>query len=499
MKVKFKLVYKILILILGILILMTAVSTFLNVSQTRTVIYNGFEKSLSDHCKNLTNFIIETKNTLLEIGEEATLDKMDAVSERIQDINNTDKQIKMIFIIDEKGNVVKSFPPNMDYEFNNLPDKVISQKFVIDNEEYFGIFSPILDGNIKLGTIFLGVPYDLVQSQLNEMILRSILIGLAFIILTLGLLIIFNIQVVMKPLYKILTFSHDIGYGDLNAELVYSSTDEFSLLATSLNQMRISLIQAQGKMMEQERVKKEMEVAQKIQTSLLPTIPYSQYFEVSADMIPAEEVGGDYYDLMLGPDGRHWYGIGDVTGHGLISGLIMMMAQTAVYSSLKLQPDISLKDVIINVNRVLYENIRKRLGTDHFMTFSLLCSSSDGSFEYAGAHLDLIIYRKAKNDCEKIHTSGLWLALKPEMSNEKEIYTGKFILEQDDILLLYTDGLIEAFNKEKVQFDMNRLTESLIRHSSLPINDIKTGIIQDVNNFMEKQLDDITIVLIKKK
>jgi len=79
----------------------------------------------------------------------------------------------------------------------------------------------------------------------------------------------------------------------------------------------------------------EMEIAKRIQTSLLPTIRQVNGFEVSAKMLPAQEVGGDYYDVIVTQRGELWVTIGDVSGHGVESGLIMMMTQTSVSTSVQ--------------------------------------------------------------------------------------------------------------------------------------------------------------------
>jgi len=213
-------------------------------------------------------------------------------------------------------------------------------------------------------------------------------------------------------------------------------------------------------------------------------------------MIPCDEVGGDYYDFYLNKDKRHWYVIGDVSGHGLTSGLIMLMAQSSVSSIIKSIPDIGVKDLYIKVNYFLHDNIKYRLLSDAFMTLSFLTSDNAGNFTIAGSHIDQLLYRKNENKCEVITSKGLWAGMIPDVSNT--IVEHSFKMNKNDILLLYTDGIIEAMNKQREQFDVDRLKQILIENHEKPIKQIKQAILDSIFNFMYIQDDDITLFLIKK-
>ena len=153
---------------------------------------------------------------------------------------------------------------------------------------------------------------------------------------------------------------------------------------------------------EQERLQKEMEIASRIQTSILPVSPTHNELDITAIMRPAEEVGGDYYDLIFDNENNLWFAIGDVSGHGVTAGLIMIMAQSTIYSSIKGDETITPKDAIVKVNRILTENIRHRLNETHFMTMCLVEYIGNGRFITAGLHIDILIYRKQQKKCEFI-------------------------------------------------------------------------------------------------
>jgi len=240
-----------------------------------------------------------------------------------------------------------------------------------------------------------------------------------------------------------------------------------------------------------------LDLASKIQTCLLPAIPQKEHYDITATMIPAAEVGGDYYDLISETNGRIWFGIGDVSGHGLTSGLIMMMAQTAFNTILLNDPTISSDKLVSQVNKVMYQNIKQRLGEDHFMTISFMVANPDGTVQLSGCHLDVLIYRNSTKKVERLETNGVWLGLIPDI--EQNTVETSFKLESGDLFFLYTDGLIECTNDKDEQYDMERLIKKLEEIGDKPVKDIEEEIINSAFQFLKEQKDDITFVIARKK
>ncbi|MGC4068759.1 MAG: substrate-binding domain-containing protein [Polyangiaceae bacterium] len=144
--------------------------------------------------------------------------------------------------------------------------------------------------------------------------------------------------------------------------------------------------------LEKEQAEKEMQIAANIQTMILPKNQRVPGFEVVGKMLPTTNVGGDYYDIHPLADGC-WLGIGDVVGHGLRSGLIMLMAQSSVSAAVHAKGLQSPTQVYRMANSVLFDNVRSRLGADEHMTLCLLRCHQDGRVEFAGAHEDLILFQ----------------------------------------------------------------------------------------------------------
>ncbi|RME02437.1 MAG: hypothetical protein D6805_09925 [Planctomycetota bacterium] len=269
----------------------------------------------------------------------------------------------------------------------------------------------------------------------------------------------------------------------------------------TLKEKIIYVVDAQLKdtQMEQERLKKEMEIATKIQTAILPCIPTHPELEISCEMRPAEKVSGDYYDVLLDEHQRLWLGIGDVSGHGVTPGLIMMMAQSAFSSYISQSRKVSPSEVVVAINKILYNNIYTRLNQNDYMTLTLLVYEGDGNFRYAGKHLDIMVYRAGEKKCEPIPTDGVFAGILPDVSHLTEDLT--FRLERGDFLVLYTDGIIEARNEDRELLDVERFGKIIEKNAERgSLQDIKNAILNDVFHWCNfQQEDDISIVVVRRK
>jgi len=246
---------------------------------------------------------------------------------------------------------------------------------------------------------------------------------------------------------------------------------------------------------EQARMSQELEIAARIQTGILPREPQVPGLEIATAMRPATEVGGDYFDI-LPCEGGCWLGIGDVAGHGLHTGLVMLMIQSIVAATTHMSPNVTPAQAWVALNAVLHDNVRRRLQRDEHATLTLLRYHRDGRLEFAGAHEELVLYRARSHSCERLPTPGLWagiLAAPPASS----ISNGHCQLEPGDVLLLYTDGLIEARNRELGQFGLERLCQSLESVARRPATEICDHILSELGNWTTRQRDDLTLVVLR--
>jgi len=187
----------------------------------------------------------------------------------------------------------------------------------------------------------------------------------------------------------------------------------------------------------------EMDLAQKIQTVLLPSSPQISGYDLAAVMRPAAQIGGDYYDVFH-QGGKDWVLIGDVSGHGVSAGLCMMMIQSVVRATAltleRARQPLTPRQVLSLVNEGMANNL-KQIGGNKYMTVTALCLQG-GTVRYAGLHLDLLIYRAASHKVDQIETQGVWVGVTDDI--DEILNDSELVLEEGDILLLYTDGYTEA-------------------------------------------------------
>jgi sigma-B regulation protein RsbU (phosphoserine phosphatase) len=236
----------------------------------------------------------------------------------------------------------------------------------------------------------------------------------------------------------------------------------------------------------------ELAVARRIQTALIPKSIAVPGLDLSAGMLPADQVGGDYYDVFNTADGC-WIGIGDVTGHGLLAGMIMLMMQSAVCALVDTLPDGSPAQIVRRLNHVMRLNIRERLGESDHATFVMLRYRSDGCVTMAGAHEDVVVYRAATQRCERYTPSGVWLGIVEDI--EVETLDQSFTLERGDLMLLYTDGLIEARGADHEEFGLERVERILRASAGAPVDDIRQQLLAAVLAWTPVQQDDVTLIV----
>lgn len=279
-----------------------------------------------------------------------------------------------------------------------------------------------------------------------------------------------------------------------NLYFLFSTT----IIASSINHVKFQLIHKeffgrQELKQARDALWGEMEMAKRIQTALLPEVPALDSYDIAATMLPAAEVGGDYYDV-LDIAGRGWVLIGDVSGHGVESGLIMMMAQTSVQSLVRSKPHMEPSQVIDQVNRVLKDNIA-RLGTERYMTLTAI-RLEGSAVKFSGKHQDILVYRGATGGVEVIPTGGAWVGvvddLLPYLSDRQ------LSMHPGDIMLLFTDGLTEAANEAGEFFGQERLGFLLRELANLPARQIAKRILGEAQKFQAAQCDDMTLVVLRK-
>ncbi|MDM8551079.1 SpoIIE family protein phosphatase [Desulfobacterales bacterium HSG2] len=236
----------------------------------------------------------------------------------------------------------------------------------------------------------------------------------------------------------------------------------------------------------------EMELARHIQSSLIPEKPELSGYDIAASIDPADEVGGDYYDV-ISVAGHNWIVVGDVSGHGVTAGLVMMMVQTAIHTVLAGNPETPPSLLLSVINRTIFENIEKMDDSKH-MTIIVLAGGKDGKFSFAGLHEDILIRRAATGKVEAVETDGMWIGLEDDIS--EMLSDDTLILEPGDCMVLFTDGITEARGGENSLFGDERLIRIIEESGDGPASQVHRNIITELEPW--RKPDDVTLVVVKR-
>lgn len=246
------------------------------------------------------------------------------------------------------------------------------------------------------------------------------------------------------------------------------------------------------------RMSGELDVTQKLQKMFFPKeieLRNISDLEIATFTESATEVGGDYYDV-LAKENQIKIAIGDITGHGLESGVLMMMAQTAVRSLLEAEIGDEKKFLEI-LNRVLYKNLQ-RINCEKNMTLAIL-DYHNKTVKLSGQHEE-IIFISSQGNLQLIDTLdlGFPLGLVEEITGFIDQFS--FFLNPGDTIVIYTDGITEAANIHHQLYGLDRLCEIIKTYYQLSCQELCQKIIQDVKHHIGSQVlyDDLTLLVIKQ-
>ena len=247
------------------------------------------------------------------------------------------------------------------------------------------------------------------------------------------------------------------------------------------------------------RLGTELDVTRRLQQMLLPKdheLSQIANLDIAGFMEPATEIGGDYYDVLQHQGGIK-IGMGDVTGHGLESGVLMIMVQTAVLTLLETQETDPRKffDVL---NRTIYRNVQ-RMESEKNLTLVLL-DYEGGQLHLSGQHEEIIVVRSGgKIECVDTIDLGFPIGLEEDIT--AFVAQAQLQLDPGDVVVLYTDDITEAENLERVRYGLDRLCQVIGQNWQRSAREIRQAVIEDLRRYigMQKVYDDITLLVMKRK
>ncbi|HEY84394.1 MAG TPA: SpoIIE family protein phosphatase [Chloroflexi bacterium] len=259
-------------------------------------------------------------------------------------------------------------------------------------------------------------------------------------------------------------------------------------LARALDELKA----AQAELLQQERLKRDLEIASKVQRSILPAwLPTISGFEFSVQSKPAREVGGDFYDVIEVSDDCFALVVADVSGKSWQAAIFMAIVRALLLreASEHLSPAETMQKI--------HSQIMKTSTAEMFVTmFYGLVNTKDNRMRFVRAGHDRpILYRAVTRSMELLAPPGRFIGLWPELIIEEEETT----LQPGDCLVCYSDGVPDARNAQGDIFGLDRLLAIVGAKGHLPTQELSAEIIESLGDFTgdTPQTDDITILLVK--
>lgn len=450
---------------------------------------------------------------IVEKGKEKVVERIKAIDSSEPTIASTTK-----YLLQNYG------------DLNNISD---SQKleFIDGDRRQFVHINPLRDGRGIDWLIVVVIPENDFLEQINANTRNTVLLCLAALAIAIALGV-YTARWIVQPILRLRDASQAISAGDLDRTVEVKSIEELDDLAQSFNQMAGQLrgsfdtLEKTNEELEQRvaertsdlskanqeitvlndrlkteniRMSAELDVTRELQQMILPKdaeLKLIEGLDIAGFMEPAAEVGGDYYDVLQ-HNGKVMIGIGDVTGHGLASGVVMIMAQTAVRTLLAVGETDPVK-FLNALNQAIYGNTR-RMESYKNMTLALLDYEA-GVLSLSGQHEELIIVRN-NGKIERFDTMDLGFPLGIESDISSFIAETKVELQAGEVAVLYTDGITEAVNGNNEQYGLEGMYEILKQNHHKSANDIRQAVIEGVMTHIgtQKVFDDITLLVLKQK
>ncbi len=323
----------------------------------------------------------------------------------------------------------------------------------------------------------------------------------AILALIFGYLFTFGlVYITMSPFKKLAKWVSDLGHGEVRDEMEFDGNDEIGEIAQAFNDITEKFRKSQENLAEQERLQKEMQVAQEIQHTLLPeTFPEIEGYEIASHYEAAKEVGGDYFDFFRVDRDALGIVVADVSGKGVPGSLVMTMIRTALRTEARGNKNAA--DVLSKVNDFVINDMKRGM----FVTvFYIILDSKRRTINYASAgHNPMILYRGQSQKSYYLNPRGfpIGINLPDRELFRKSIESDTLQLHPEDVLIIYTDGITEAMDANRNRFGDERFLSVIRNSGTLKVEPLVESIKQDINTFTggEAQSDDITLVAIREK
>jgi serine phosphatase RsbU (regulator of sigma subunit)/uncharacterized membrane protein affecting hemolysin expression len=449
--------------------------------------------------------LIALGESLVRITSDQSPDKLLAEEELtlFQLIKNVtaEDQVLYAFIADSK-NVIKahSDPDRVNSLYIPSPaaksdpryDDVIVTSVFKDGAEILYFEKPIMYQKIRVGTVALAISQHEIIENIKSA--KGFISILTVIITFLGVLLSFVLSLYFsRPIQKLKEGTQAISSGDMEYRVKISRNDELGDLGLAFNQM------AEG-LKERNQMRQSLELAMEIQQNLLPKDnPKVKGLDIAGKSVYCDETGGDYFDfLKLKENGGGKIGVilGDISGHGIPSALLMATARAFIRQRSFLPG--SLTEIITDINVLLCADAME---SNSFMTlFYAVFDTNANSLKWIRAgHDPATIYDPKSDVFEELRgPAGIPIGVVPDWCYEENEKTG---LEKGQVIVISTDGINEALNPQNEMYGKEPVLDTIRKNKNGTAEQILEAIIADLNRFRKglDLQDDVTLIVIKIK
>jgi sigma-B regulation protein RsbU (phosphoserine phosphatase) len=402
--------------------------------------------------------------------------------------------------------VTPANPDDHPEEFELARSRISSKQsaFALTWTHFFRPVAWTTGDSARSWSILLAMPVSTVLEQFftpgtESMKVIILLLLFAFIAVELSSLMI-GVAIarsITRSIHSIYTGTQNIQEGNFGFRIPSRDRDQLDAMAESFNEMSVSIRRLLEQVGAREWLEKELEIAREVQNQLFPQqAPAVKGLEIAASCNPALQVSGDFYDFLS--QGAHDLDIvvGDISGKGISAALLMASLHSAIRSSLSETSQDGdqvrrMAKVVRGVNQQLY----RRTSPESYSTLVLAHYEADTntlSYCNAGHHPPLVF---SEAEVSRLTAGGTVVGL-----FEKWDFRGDSAqLSAGNVVLFYTDGIIEASNSKGEQFGTDRLIEIVRSNAFLTAHDIQALLVEQVFDWIGScdQADDMTVVCVK--
>lgn len=454
----------------------------------------------------LKDLVQASRNAILQ-SDYATLQGF------VPEIAKGDDEVASVAVADNNGTIVahSDKAKNSTKLDDTVGKEILAATALVEKQVgsqlIFG--QPVVHDGSRQGTIVLVyslAPVDKKLRELNEertrafraAVIRTSLLGLFFMLLGTALAIVQGLRI-SRPITALAVRADQIARGDLESRVEVSGTDEIGILGENFNYMADRLAILMRETAEKATLEKELEVARTIQEALVPSAaPVERGFmKLCGYFLPATTCGGDWWTVHDLPDGRLLVVIGDVTGHGVPSAMITAAAKAACDVVRTTEGNkLTVTNLLEVLNRAIYESAKRKF----VMTcFASIIDPKTRTITYANAgHNFPYLFRSGApegSDFQVLMSRGNRLGDLEESTYSEKVNQ----LQPGDVIVWYTDGIVECENERGEEFGEKRFRASVRRAGDLDPVAMRESVVSGASQFFgqRQRKDDITMVFAK--